>query len=106
MHQCVTDIVDMHIVGFAKVTLTSAFVGRNADTLVEPSEAFRHVAFVIQHLVDMGLHVTDALHRETANEDFKVVVVAFDLAKPVVGTSTTHRVGRDVVVVANEEDIT
>ena len=94
----------MHIVGFAAiVTITSTFVGTDTDALVEPSEAFRHVALVIQHLLDMGLHIVNALHRETASEDFKVVVITFQLTKPIVGTASVHRMRCEVGIVANKE---
>ena len=90
VQQGVTDIVDVHIVGFAEVAVSGTFVGADADALVEPGEAFGHVTLIIQHLVDMGVHVVDVLHRETANKHFKVVVVAFQLTKPVVGAAAIH----------------
>ena len=105
VHEGVADVVDVHIVGFtAIVALTSTFIGTDANALVEPSEAFWHVALIIQHLFDMSLHIFHGLHRETASEDFEVIVVAFQLAEPVVGTSSAHGVRRKVGIVANEKN--
>ena len=105
VHESVADVVDVDIVGFAAVVAVACtFVGTDADALVEPSEAFFHVAFVVEHFVDMSLNVLNALHRETTGKHFKVVVAAFQLAKPVVGTTAAHRVGGEVGIVANEED--
>ena len=102
----VADVVHVHIVGFAAVVaLAGAFVGTDADAFVEPSEAFRHVALVIEHLIHMGLYIVRTLHRETTGEDFQIVVVAFQLSEPVVGAATAHRVGGEVGIVANEQDV-
>ena len=105
VHQGVADVIDVHIVGFAEVALTGAFVGTDTNALVDPSDVAFHVALIIQHFLDVGVDVGHALHRETAREDFEVVVVAFELAEPVVAAAAAHRVRCDVGIVANEEDI-
>ena len=105
VHQGVADVVDVHIVGFTTVVaIAGTFVGADADTLVDPSEAFGHIALIVQHLVDVRLHILHGLNRETASEELQIVIVAFQLAKPVVGTTAAHRVGREVGIVTNEQD--
>ena len=105
VHQGVADVVDVYIVGFTTVVaVAGTFVGTDAYTFVDPGFVFLHVALIKQHFLDMGVHVIDVLHRETACEGFKVIVRAFQLAKPVIGTSTAHRMGSKVGIITNEKD--
>ena len=63
VHQGVADVVDMYIVGFtAVVTVAGTFVGTDTDTLVEPSLVTFHVALIVQHFLNVGVHVSHALN--------------------------------------------
>ncbi len=101
--QGVADEVDVLVVVFAIVAATSAD-GTDTQALVDPGEAFRHIALIVKHLVHLIGQMCSGLYRESTDHDFFVVVVAFQLAEPSVGTLATHGMRRDVVIVANEQD--
>ena len=59
--QCVADEVDVLVVVFAIVAATGA---NSTDTkaLVDPSKGFRHVTFIVKHLVDLVGQMGFILH--------------------------------------------
>ena len=102
----VADEVDVLVVVFAVVSGAGAY-GTDAKALVDPSKAFRHIALIVKHLVDLVGQMGIVLHRETANHHFLIMVSAFDLAEPVVGifgaVSRGEGVRGDVFEVTNKQ---
>ena len=106
MQQGVTYIFHVDIVRLASVVAAaSTFRRANADALSKPVGVGGHVAFVIDHLGHLVLHIGHALHGETTHKDLGVVVVAFKLPQPDVGASSIHGLGGDGIVVAHEQHI-
>ena len=107
MHQGITNVVDVNIVGFATVvSVTSAFIGSNTDAAVEPGCVFVNITFVIDHFIDLGRHVLHTLHGETSREDLGVIIraTAFQHAEPVVRVAAIHRVRSQYGIIAYQEN--
>ena len=107
VQQGVADVFNMLIVGLSTVvSAAGSFAGANADAFVQPVGLGGDVAFVVDHFRDLVLHIGHSLGRETAYKHLWVIVVAFELAKPDVGSAAAHRLGCEVGIVAHQEHIT
>ena len=106
MHQSVTDIINMLVIRLSTIMSTACTFHRtNTYAFAQPIGISSNIALIVYYFSHLSLDMGYVFSRKTADKNLGIIVIAFQLPKPNIGSTAIHGSWRDLIVVTHQKHI-